>query len=139
MPFDRESVNTLFVLRSLASTFKNLVEIREVAMVVAIETTFMSRDATCALLLPLIVKDRIANLLQSFVFGHPLIVSRCDWFLSVLHDCSSFSYRFLRDGRLSRSWAGSVFNRCQRRGWDVLVRHLHVTRCGDRYIPDCES
>ena len=63
-------------------------------MIITIETTFTSHHATRALLLPLIVKHCIADLLQPFLFGDPRLIRQCDWLLSVLHDCSSFCYRF---------------------------------------------
>src|SRR5689334_7942451 len=113
-------------------------------MVITIETTFSPGHATRALLLPLIVKHGVTNLLQAFAFGHlrvvGQVVARCDWWLSVLRDCSSLGYRFFFGyGRLSRGWAGSVFNGCKRRRGHVLVRHLHVVRCSDRRIPNCQS
>ena len=63
-------------------------------MIVTIETTFTSHYTTRATFLPFVVKHCIANLLKPIFFADLRVVAQIDRLFSVLHDCSSFRYRF---------------------------------------------
>ena len=65
-------------------------------MVVTFEPPFASIHTSRALFLPLVVKHRIADLLESLTLSHVRIVGQVDWLFRVLHDRAPFRNFFLR-------------------------------------------
>ena len=104
-------------------------------MVVTLET-IASRYTSRSSFLPLVIKHRIANLLESFIFSHAGIVGQVLWLLHALHDRASFrDWFFLRLGFFScRGFGGGgIRGYCNRRecrniAFRSFIRHGY--RCG---------
>ena len=109
MPFDQHSVNTC-VLRTTASAFEDLVEVGKIAMVVALgPATLAPRRASCTSFLPLIVKDRFANLFLLFFFAGLSRVTIFNWIRAVLRYDYSALRRWVFLRRLG--WSRDLFRR----------------------------
>ena len=66
-------------------------------MVVTIETAIAPVHSSGALFLPLVVKHRVANLLESLSFSNMWIVGQVARLFSALRDCAPFrDWFFLR-------------------------------------------